>query len=143
MKISIRKMELEDAKSVNTLSHQLGYPLSIEQTVENIKAVIQSREHIAFVAEFEGRVVGWAGASQAIMIEVMRHCELNGLVIDKDHHGKGIGKLLIEEVKQWARKNGNSKMSLHCNTKRTDAHEFYQHLGFTDLKKQTNFMIEL
>jgi GNAT superfamily N-acetyltransferase len=143
MEISIRKMTVGDAEIVNTLSHQLGYPLSIEQTIENIKRVTQSKDHIAFVAEFEGHVVGWIGASQAIMIEVMPHCEISGLVIAKDHHGKGIGKLLIEEVKHWARKKGNSKLSLHCNIKRTETHEFYKHLRFTDLKKQTNFVIDL
>ena len=136
-------MTVEDAKIVNSLSRQLGYPLLIEQTIENIKAVTQSKDHIAFVAELNGQIVGWTGASQAIMIEVMPHCEMSGLVIDKDHHGKGIGRLLIEEVKQWAKRKGNNKLSLHCNIKRTESHEFYKHLGFTDLKKQTNFVIDL
>ena len=136
-------MTVGDAGVVNTLSHQLGYPLSIEQTIENIKAVTENKDHIAFVAELEGRVVGWIGASQAIMIEVMPHCEMNGLVIDKDYHGKGIGKLLIEEVKNWARKKGNSKLSLHCNIKRTEAHLFYEHLGFVEIKQQKNFVINI
>ena len=73
----------------------------------------------------------------------MQHCEMNGLVIDNDHQGKGVGKLLIEEVKHWAREKGNSKLSLHCNIKRTETHEFYKHLGFKSAKNQTNFVIDI
>ena len=143
MKIIIREMAADDAKAVNTLSNQLGYPLSIEQTLQNIYAVLESKDHTAFVAEYENKIVGWIGASQAIMIEVMPHCEINGLVIDQDHRGMGIGKLLIDKVKQWAREKNNSKIGLRCNVKRTEAHLFYQHLGFTEIKQQKNFVINI
>ena len=143
MKISIREMNANDAIGVNVLSKQLGYPLSIEQTLQNINAVLESKDHAAFVAEYENKIVGWIGASQAIMIEVMRHCEINGLVIDQDHRGMGIGKLLIDKVKQWAREKNNSKIGLRCNVKRTEAHLFYQHLGFTEIKQQKNFVISI
>ena len=143
MKISIREMNANDAIGVNVLSKQLGYPLSIEQTLQNINAVLESKDHAAFVAEYENKIVGWIGASQAIMIEVMRHCEINGLVIDQDHRGMGIGKLLIDKVKQWAREKNNSKIGLRCNVKRIEAHLFYQHLGFTEIKQQKNFMISI
>jgi len=143
MKITIREMTADDAKAVNILSKQLGYPLSIEQTLQNIHAILESKDHTAFVAEYENKIVGWIGASQAIMIEVMPHCEINGLVIDQDHRGMGIGKLLIDKVKQWAREKNNSKIGLHCNVKRTDAHLFYEHLGFAERKQQKNFVINI
>jgi len=143
MKIGIREMIADDAKAVNTLSEQLGYPLSIEQTLQNINTILQSKDHTAFVAEYENKIVGWIGASQAIMIEVMPHCEINGLVIDQDHRGMGIGKLLVDKVKQWAREKNNSKIGLHCNVKRTKAHLFYQHLGFEEIKQQKNFVINI
>ncbi len=136
-------MTAEDAAAVNTLSKQLGYPLSIGQTLQNINSVLQSKDHTAFVAEYENKIVGWIGASQAIMIEVMPHCEINGLVIDEQHRGMGIGKLLIDKVKQWAREKGNIKIGLHCNVKRTEAHKFYEHMGFTEIKQQKNFIVEI
>ena len=143
MKISIREMIANDANAVNTLSGQLGYPLSIEQTLQNINSVLQSKDHTAFVAESENKVVGWIGASQAIMIEVIPYCEINGLVIDQDHRGMGIGKLLVDKVKQWAREKNNNKIGLHCNVKRTEAHLFYEHLGFKEIKQQKNFVINI
>ena len=143
MKITLREMTVKDAPAVNLLSKQLGYPLSEDQTLQNIMAVLKSNDHTAFVAEYENRIVGWIGASQAIMIEVMPHCEINGLVIDERNRGRGIGKLLIDKVKQWAKEKGNDKLGLHCNIKRVEAHSFYQHLGFTELKQQKNFIMDI
>lgn len=136
-------MNVEDAEAVNTLSQQLGYPLSIQQTHQNITAVLDSHDHTAFVALIETKIVGWIGAAQAIMIEVPPHCEINGLVIDENFRGRGVGKLLIEKVKQWAREKGNDKLSLHCNIIRADALFFYEHLGFIEIKQQKNFVIKI
>jgi len=136
-------MTVEDATAVNLLSHQLGYPLSLQQTLQNITAVLASKDHTAFVADHENKIVGWIGASLAIMIEVMPHCEINGLVIDESCRGKGIGKLLIDRVKQWAKEKENNRLTLRCNVKRIDAHKFYEHLGFKEIKQQKNFAIEI
>jgi GNAT superfamily N-acetyltransferase len=143
MKITTREMTEKDAEAVNALSKQLGYPLSIEQTLRNIKAILQCKDHTAFVAEYEHKIIGWIGAAQTIMIEVMPHCEINGLVIDEHHRGMGIGKLLIDRVKHWAKEKGNDKIGLHCNIKRAEAHLFYEHLGFTELKQQKNFVLNI
>ena len=143
MKIIIREMTANDGKAVNTLSGQLGYPLSIEQTLQNIDAVLQSTDHTAFVAECDNEIVGWIGASQAIMIEVLPHCEINGLVIDEARRGMGIGKLLVDKVKQWAKEKNNTKIGLHCNVKRTEAHLFYERLGFAEIKQQINYVINV
>ena len=136
-------MRVDDASAVNLLSRQLGYPLSIQQTLQNIQAVLKSKDHTAFVAETENKIVGWIGAAQSIMLEVMPHCEINGLVIDENFRGKGVGKLLIEKVKQWAKEKGNDTLRLHCNVKRTNAHLFYEHLGFKEVKQQKNYVINI
>ena len=143
MKIIVREMTAKDAEAVNLLSKQLGYPLSIAETLQNINIVLQNKNHTAFVAEYENKIVGWIGASQSIMIEVMPHCEINGLVTDEHHRGMGIGKLLIEKVKQWAKGKGNDKIGLRCNVIRTEAHLFYAHLGFKEIKQQKNFVIKI
>jgi GNAT superfamily N-acetyltransferase len=143
MQISIRQIDLSDAEAVTNLSHQLGYPLPVEQILHNIKAILATNDHDVFVAVHDDRVIGWIGVCQAILLESLPYCEINGLVIDEKYRGKGIGKLLIEKAKQWAKEKGNTKLKLRCNVKRTETHLFYQHLGFKDVKKQTNFEIDI
>jgi len=143
MEITVRCITVDDAKTISSLSAQLGYPLTEAQTLGNIEAIL-SLDHLnAFVAIHQNKVVGWMGVAQIIMIETLPYCEINGLVIDKNYRSKGIGKLLIEKAKQWAREKGNDKLRLRCNVIRTEAHLFYQHLGFIETKKQTNFELSI
>jgi GNAT superfamily N-acetyltransferase len=143
MDIYLRQMSSEDAPAVADLCRQLGYPLSSQQILENINAVRRSKDHDAFVAIYDSHVVGWIGLAQVIMIESLPFGEINGLVIDENHREKGIGKLLVERAKQWANEKGNDTLRLRCNVKRTEAHEFYRHLGFKETKQQTAFVLDL
>jgi len=143
MEITIRQISPSDLTAIKSLSQQLGYSLSEEQTLQNIKAVLGNNDHNAFVAVCENKVVGWIGMTQALMLELPPHCELNGLVIDENYRGHGIGKLLIEKAKEWAREKGNDKLCLHCNVIRTETHLFYQHLGFVETKEQKRFEINI
>ena len=143
MEIIVREISVKDANQINRLSEELGYPLTAEQTRRNISAVIESKDHTAFVASYKDEVIGWVGAAHVIMLEVMPHCEINGLVIDKQYRGQGVGKLLIDSVKEWAKGKGNHILSLHCNIKREDAHRFYEHIGFVKIKQQSNFIMKI
>ena len=142
MEIIIRQIIPEDGVAINKLSRQLGYPLPETQTLQNIKAVLAHTDLTAFVAVYEKEIVGWIGLAHTIIIESLPYCEINGLVIDENHRGKGIGKLLVEKAKHWAKEKGIDKLKLRCNIIRTEAHLFYQHLGFTATKQQTNFEIK-
>lgn len=139
MKIEIRQIKPQDSTAIAELSRQLGYPLSQEQISKNIEVVLANKDHDAFVAVHEKQIVGWIGVAQTIMIEMTPYCEINGLVIDEKFRGKGIGKLLIEKAKQWAKEKGNNMIRLRCNVKRKETHKFYQHLGFIETKEQKNF----
>src|SRR5689334_7795286 len=132
MEILIRQMSEMDVTAVTLLSEQLGYPLPEAQILQNMKAVLENKDHDAFVAVHENKVVGWIGVAQAILIVIPPYCEINGLVIDQYYRGKGIGKMLIEKAKQWGKEKGNNKLRLRCNVKRTETHLFYQHLGFME-----------
>jgi GNAT superfamily N-acetyltransferase len=143
MKIEIRQIKPQDSSAITELSHQLGYPLSQDQISKNIEVVLTNKDHDAFVAVHEKQIVGWIGVAQTIMIEMTPYCEINGLVIDEKFRGKGIGKLLIEKVKQWAKEKGNDKIRLRCNVIRKETHLFYQHLGFIETKEQKNFEISI
>ena len=142
MEIFIRKIEERDAPAVVALCKQLGYDLSVQQSLDNIRAVLASKGHDAFVATDAEKVVGWIGLAQAIQIESPMCCEIRGLVVDDQYRNRGIGKLLVEKAKQWCRENGNKKLRLRCNMKRTEAHLFYQHLKFKEVKEQKVFEIE-
>jgi ribosomal protein S18 acetylase RimI-like enzyme len=55
---------------------------------------------------------------------------LHKLYVDIDQHGKGIGKILLEEVKKRVTEKGGSELELNVN-KRNKAKDFYYSQGFT------------
>jgi GNAT superfamily N-acetyltransferase len=143
MEISIRQILEEDAPEVDALSRQLGYDLGLEQTRENIKAVLAAKDNNAFVAMSESKIVGWIGVCLAIQIESPPCCEIRGLIVDDHYRKMGIGKMLVEKAKLWCREKGNKRLRLRCNMKRTETHLFYRHLSFKEVKEQKVFEINL
>lgn len=143
MEIFIRSITEDDAVAVNALSQQLGYAMSLELTLSNIKAVISHKGHDAFVAVHKNKVIGWIGLAQAIQIESAPFCEIRGLIVDEKYRDQGIGKLLIEKAKQWSKENGNKTLRLRTNMKRKETHLFYQHIGFKETKEQKVFEMEI
>jgi GNAT superfamily N-acetyltransferase len=102
-----------------------------------------TKGHNAFVAIFENNLIGWIGVAEALQIESAPFCEIRGLIVDERYRGRGIGKLLIEKVKQWSKETGNKTLRLRCNMTRKEAHLFYQHLGFKEIKEQKVFEMKV
>ena len=143
MEIFIRDIAEQDAEAINALSTQLGYTMSIEQTLSNIRSVLRTKGHNAFVAILENKIRGWVGVAEALQIESAPFCEIRGLIVDEKLRERGIGKLLIEKVKQWSKETGNKTLRLRCNMIRKEAHLFYQHLGFREIKEQKVFEMKI
>ena len=138
--ITTREAVAEDAVAITELTHQLGYNISLEQTLQNIHSLQQSNDHRVFVAADE-KVIGWIAVSYNISLESSPTCEIRGLVVAEEFRNKGIGKMLIADVKRWSKGKGVTRLRLRCNTKRTDAHRFYTVAGFTEIKQQKVFEI--
>lgn len=61
-------------------------------------------------------------APEALVEDVAVHPKAQGL---------GLGRLLMEEAMAVARARGCYKLALSSNARRTQAHAFYEHLGFS------------
>lgn len=78
-------------------------------------------------------------ASGTLLIEqkIIRNCgkvgHIEDIVVDKSLNGKGIGKLLIEKLKQYAKEQGCYKIILDC---RNEVVGFYEKCGFNKKEEQ-------
>ncbi|MEO8712724.1 MAG: GNAT family N-acetyltransferase [Parafilimonas sp.] len=143
MDIVLRTINLNDAEAAAHLSKQLGYEISAIQIIDNITAIIESKNDEAFVAIHENKVVGWIGVAYTIILESLPSCVIRGLIVDEKYRKKNIGKMLIEKAKQWCAEKNCSRLRVRCNVTRKDTHAFYLHLGFTEKKEQKVFEIEV
>jgi GNAT superfamily N-acetyltransferase len=143
MQMVIRELKLEDAAGVNRLSAQLGYSQSIENTSNQIERILSRNDHAAFVATTNNEVLGWIHSFQTLYLESVPFVEIGGLVIDEKHRSKGIGKALINRVKEWCLQQEIHQLRVRTQTKRFDAQRFYAAFGFNEIKEQKVYQLDI
>jgi GNAT superfamily N-acetyltransferase len=84
-------------------------------------------------------VVGWIGVAVHEGITDSGRADIEGLVVEDEYRGNGIGRLLVEAAEAWARRRNCTSMRLVSNVVRERAHEFYKRLGYSVIKTQHAF----
>ena len=142
--MKIRDAAASDVHEIAALAGELGYPSSIEETGRRMSTILARDDQAVFVAEAaDGSVVGWIHVFGALRLEWEPFAELGGLVVGEAHRGRGIGKLLCEQARQWASANGFSALRVRSRAEREAAHRFYEHLGFRRVKRQQVLVLDL
>lgn len=129
----IRKCTNSDFEQVTSLLLQLWPakkqdPLRLKGAYE--RGLTASNQRY-FVAVDNGLIVGFVSLSfrNSLWQEGLL-ANIDELVVDDSARGQGIGKSLVEYVTDQARKIGCTRIELDSAFHRTDAHAFYEHLGF-------------
>lgn len=136
----VRPMQTADAEAVAALSGQLGYPSSGADIVRRFQNIAARPDAAVFVAEADsGRVVGWIHVHRVHVLETDDHAEIGGLVTAEGMRGRGVGRALLEAAEGWAAQAGCRTMRVRSQIFRTEAHGFYEHLGYEYIKTQRNF----
>jgi GNAT superfamily N-acetyltransferase len=137
--MTIRAVEAADAEAVARLLEQLGYRAPPAELASRLARVVVRSDHRFRVAEADGAVVGWIHASISEHIDSDACVLIEGLVVDRGQRGRGIGRILLDDAEAWARTIGCSLVRLRSTDARTEAHKFYEHLGYTKVKTQYSF----
>jgi len=133
-------MTADDALQVAALAGELGYPSTPAQIGARFRATDGDPDSQIFVAsDSDGRVRGWVQVLGHHLLVSEGTAEVGGLVVDSRSRGRGIGRSLMAAAEAWTRERGYSQLMLRSNTIRTEAHRFYQKLGYTIVKSQHKF----
>ena len=84
------------------------------------------------IAELDGEAVG---TLMLFVLPLLTHrgapaALVEAVAVDPHCQGQGIGRALMNEAMARARAAGCYKLALSSNTKRNEAHAFYERLGF-------------
>ena len=126
-----RIVELLAQLSPDTPREDPGPPLpeAYRRAFQEIEADLNQR---LLVVEAQGRVVGTASL---LIVSNLSHqgrpyAVIENVVVDETVRSAGHGELLLRHAMEEARQAGCYKLSLTSNKRRSEAHRFYQRLGF-------------
>jgi GNAT superfamily N-acetyltransferase len=86
---------------------------------------------LLIVAEVAGELAGFIALHVQNLVERDEPgCSVAGLVVGERFRRQGIGELLMEAVEKEARKRGGKYLVLNTAHRRSDAHSFYESLGY-------------
>jgi predicted N-acetyltransferase YhbS len=137
--VVIRDARAADAAAIANLTRQLGYDVTEAEAVERLARMLLRDDQRIFVADRDGRVVGWVHAVLAQYIDTDAFVMIGGLVVDRDHRRMGVGQALMNHAEAWAARHGCSMVHLSSSASRRAAHQFYETLGYTNVKTQFAF----
>ncbi|HZZ64395.1 MAG TPA: GNAT family N-acetyltransferase [Candidatus Baltobacteraceae bacterium] len=135
---SVREALAGDAPRIVALSAQLGYEVSQAHVEQYVHALNADRTVLVAVVPRVG-VVGWIGIQKEYTVTSRNRAHVEGLVVEDEYRGNGIGRLLLERAETWARRNGCTRVRLLSNAVRTRAHSFYHRLGYEAIKREYVF----
>ena len=137
-KINARDATIEDAAGIHGLARELSETVGDESPTEEavrarLEELLDEPGARVLVAENESGIVG--GVSFWIKPDLAHGdtvVEVPMLVVAEDHRRTGVGKLLMEEVRNVASENGASQIELVATRANVTAREFYRSLGFVE-----------
>lgn len=139
-----REINTADAPEVAEICKSaLGYDINVESVKRQIAKLTNDKEqHIIIGYEDENtrKIIGFVHAQMYESFYSNLGLNILGLAVNPDFQGKGIGKKLMSKLENYAVDNNISFIRLNSAMKREDAHNFYEHIGYTCDKVQKRFI---
>lgn len=137
--IKIRVVSIYDANEICAIcSDDLGYPCDLSLVMRKIRNLSVERETV-FVALIDESVVGFIHVEKYDLLYFETMANILGLAVKAEYRNHGVGKKLIFAAEEWAVKNRIKAMRLNSGVLRTNAHDFYRHLGYDSEREQIRF----
>jgi GNAT superfamily N-acetyltransferase len=127
---AIRRMTAHDVPASQELLSQLGYRMEVAEVHRRYDAVARSEDHTVLVGEQDGRVVALCHVYARPALDKPPEVVVQALVVDQAVRGRGVGKLMMAAAEAWAVDRGFSSIALGSHVSRSDAHAFYESLGY-------------
>lgn len=143
VKIEIHQAKITDAKAIAFLSDQLGYTSSEAAIQQRLHVIFQDLNQCVFTAFYNQQLIGWIHGFIALRVESEAFVEIGGLVVNEQFRQQGVGKLLVEKIYSWSLTKQCNQIRVRSNVMRKESHLFYKKLGFTELKEQKVYGLEL
>lgn len=132
MSVSVRSFEPKDTDRLIAILARVFAeygmrfdPDGFDRDVKDVAARYAPPAAVFFAVEEAGKLLGFGGAD----LPREGTAEIHRLYVDPDARGRGIGKLLVARLEEWARERVPT-MVLWSDVRLTHAHDLYARLGY-------------
>jgi N-acetylglutamate synthase-like GNAT family acetyltransferase len=127
MPVLLRRATEADAKHVESLLAELGYP----DVRHRLRRSLRSDTSCFLLAQSASEVIGLVSAELVPYFPNGSTICSTGLVVSTHHRGRGVGEKLLAGAADFAREHHCSGIEITSAEHRLDAHRFYQRLGLS------------
>ncbi|OWA33623.1 GNAT family N-acetyltransferase [Saccharibacillus sp. O16] len=133
--IEIRKLQVKDLPQLAELYEELVGEKSDAVKMQGTFARIQADEHYYLLGAFEGEIL--AGSVMGILChDLIGECRpfmvVENVIVSDRFRGKKVGRLLMEDLELLAVQQRCGYAILVSSGFRSEAHAFYESLGYTE-----------
>lgn len=113
---------------------------------EEVERILKDADQAAFVAEEEGKVVGFV---EVALRPYAEGCDtrpvgyLEGWYVVPEWRGRGIGRALVEAAEAWARAKGCREMASDAELGNLPGQEAHRCLGYQEVERIVCFRKDL
>lgn len=135
----MRPAAASDVAELRRLFAELGYPID-PAAIEQRFAALDAAGEVALVADGSGNAGDASGPPPLLGLATLHATpvlhragpvgRVTALVVDPAARGRGVGRALMDAAERWAVARGCVLMEVTSNRRRTDAHAFYERLGY-------------
>ena len=101
---------------------------------ESLKETLRSGDSLFYIAELDGRVIGYIGMSF-----VLDEGYIYNVAVAKDSRKNGAGSALIQTLVNYGKKNGFAFITLEVRESNTAARSLYSSFGFIKVGERKNY----
>jgi GNAT superfamily N-acetyltransferase len=131
----IRNAHPADIDAIRSLLIQLGYDAP-KNLAEKIRRLSAHPDEVLLVYELDTEVVAFLSLHFIPQIAVSGDfARISYFAVKDGARSHGIGQQLEAHITRLARERSCDRIEVHCHTRRTDAHRFYERQGYDESPK--------
>jgi len=129
--VLIRRLKIEDVEKIARIQERITKTAAGEDFLEIVREYARKPDNACFVAEHEGRIVGFMISSiLSGIFGVERSAWISILGVDPKFMGRDIGKALAAEILRFYEGKGVKDIYTSVRWDSTDLLSFFKTLGF-------------
>jgi GNAT superfamily N-acetyltransferase len=131
----IRRAQTSDSDAIQTLLNQLGYepPPNFDAKLQRLTT---HPDEALLVYQLDTKVVAFLSLHFIPQIALAGDfARISYFAVKDNARSCGIGRQLEEYITLLARERDCDRIEVHCHSRRTDAHRFYERQGYQDSPK--------